>query len=67
MNKQAYDPYQRFLLMILGVILHGDENDEISLTSFFLFYFNAENVFVCLSSLFSDKISTSWIREVHAV
>ena len=33
----------------------------------FFFYFNAENVFICVSSLFSDKISTSWMHEVHAV
>ena len=33
----------------------------------FLFYFNAENVLVCVSSLFSNKISTCWIHKVHAV
>ena len=35
--------------------------------SVFFFYFNAKNVLVSVSSLFSDKISTGWIREVHAV
>ena len=41
--------------------------NETSLVSIFFFYFNAENVLVCVSSLFSDKVSTSWILEVHAV
>ena len=34
---------------------------------FFFFYFSAENVFVCVSSLFLDKISTGWIHKVYAV
>ena len=33
----------------------------------FFFYFNVKNVFVCGSSLFSDKISSGWIHKVHAV
>ena len=69
MNKQAYDAHEYFLLIIPKVILYGDE-DEMKLlrgATFFTFYFNAEKAFVCESNLFSDKISTGWIYEVHAV
>ena len=41
--------------------------DETSSVSGFFFSFNAENVFVCVSSLFLDKISTGWIHAMHAV
>ena len=33
----------------------------------FFIYFNAENVFVCVNSLFSDKISSGLIHGVYAV
>ena len=65
MNKLAYDTHKDFLLIIPEFMLTRMRWNFIS--EYFFFYFNVENVFVCVSSLFSDKISTDWIHEVHAV